>query len=220
MSEWAVLLGMWNWCPYPVKRQREVEVANIFQCSMLWENYTACNAQYVISHPCPHLYVGQQSVLFPYVEFSKKKVIPRHWFSALNFVYLKFEEYFMPFNKPAPQKSKKPDYGIDLINFNLSDDELTAFDQWLEKNIDQFHRTIVDVLVSEIKIGMSIDGINSCFICSFTPKNEHDINAGKCLCSRSDEWEEAFFMNVYKCKLFDEANDGKWEHRNHNRKRG
>lgn len=192
----------------------------IFEAAIAYRNRGVNNARYIPNRSCPPLYFNQQSQYFPYIEFSKHKRIPANWFDALAEIHIyieKMESLMPPLKK---KQNKRPDGMPEMINARLSDDELTGFDQWLAKEGKSFDQKYVDVLVSNIKIGMSIDGQNSCFICSFTPKDEDDLNHGKCLISRSEEWQEAFMMNYYKTTLFDEVDGGKWSERNNGRNRG
>jgi len=192
----------------------------IFQAATRYRSIPRPSTFYIPNCSCPQLYPAQQSRMFPWLEWTQTRRINSQWFDALAFVHIYMSERNNIMGNKNKKAQSRPEGMPEMVNRRLTDDELTAFDQWLGKNMKEFSQMYVDVLVNQIKIGMSIDAQNSCFICSFTPKGEKDENLGKCLISRSDEWQEAFMMNVYKQQLFAETNDGEWIDLNNNRTRG
>lgn len=119
-----------------------------------------------------------------------------------------------------PKKRSKPqnDNMPEMIGTKLSDVQLAEYDEWLTKNSKQFSKLYAGALLDSIKIGVSWDAYNNCFICSFTQKDEDNVNHGKCLLSRSMEWEDAVLLNVYKSEVVYQR--GEWIPLNNNDQRG
>lgn len=106
----------------------------------------------------------------------------------------------------------------EMLNCKLSDEELQQFDAWISEKHFKFDNLVGETLLNDIKIGVSWDAYNDCFVASLTPKGERDSNNGMCLLSRATTWQEAIAMSIFKHVVI--FGKGKWSKRNENNQRG
>lgn len=116
-------------------------------------------------------------------------------------------------NKPSSSDNMP-----EMISSKLTDDELGDFDKWLTKASPKIWELLTETLLNDTKLGVSWDAYNDCFIASFTGKGDRNINSGRCLMSRSSDWQEAIALNLYKNSEIYKG--GKWENRNADKQRG
>jgi len=183
---------------------------NIFTCAIRYSTEHEHRAFVIPSFEVPQLYPAQVSLMFPNIEFTRSAKASSRNANALIWLYLFLERLTIMSGKKLPKNSKRDDFGVEFINYRLSTEEKADYTEWLQKTKPEFERVFVDMLTAEIKVGFSIDAQRSCFICSVTPKGEKDVNSGKCMISRSDEYDEALFINLYKMELFNATNKGLW----------
>jgi hypothetical protein len=89
----------------------------------------------------------------------------------------------------------------EMVQFKLRPEELAEYETWTQRKGFSFDNILAEILLEGVKVGVSYDAYNDCFISSFTPKGDTHINAGSCLLSRSSTWQEAIALNVYKSQV-------------------
>lgn len=106
----------------------------------------------------------------------------------------------------------------EMIQFKLRPEELVEYEAWTQRKGFSFDTLFAETLLDGVKVGVSFDAYNDCFICSFTPRRDTHINAGSCLLSRSSTWQEAIALNCYKSQVI--FNNKKWVSRKEDDNRG
>lgn len=131
------------------------------------------------------------------IPFGKRSNFAFRWNLALRYLnYIqKLEKTYMPpkafrnnGNNPMPK----------FASVRLNESDKAAFDEWMDKRTKDFIQLQTDMLVSGWKLSVKADLENSCFIVSYTCGAEKHINYNVCVSSRSDDWEEAIWLNLYK----------------------
>lgn len=106
----------------------------------------------------------------------------------------------------APDRWQPPEF----ISARLSRDEKTQFRDWLLTVTHDVEELLLEYLAGSTKVTFSYDDKNDTYICTFVPKGDDHINAGKCLSSRAPDAFTAFMVNVFKDdQLFGRS---VWEH--------
>jgi len=86
----------------------------------------------------------------------------------------------------------------------LQDSDVDAFSNWMTGVTKDFSSGLLEVLEDSYRVTMKVDYNSNCHMCTFTQQDEKHHNHGLIIVSRSDEPEEAFWLNVYKIYvLFD-----------------
>ncbi len=132
--------------------------------------------------------------------FGKVNTFNRRWNLALRFyAYIeKLERNYMPrqaFN--SGKGSPMPTFA----NVRLSEQQKGDFQEWVDKNAKDFLQFQTDLLVEGWKLSIKADLQNACFMVSHTCGAEKHQNYNICLTSRSEDWEEALWMNIYKIRV-------------------
>lgn len=152
------------------------------------------------------------------LDLSRGRRPPLKELEALTYVYLQLELLLGGEFMARNNKSGNLDGMPEMVSSKLTDEELLAFDQWLPKNEKNIWRTLTEILLDDIKLGVSWDAYNDCFVSSFTGKGDRQTNTGRCLMSRSSDWQEAIAINIFK--HLEIYKRGKWENRNADKQRG
>lgn len=85
---------------------------------------------------------------------------------------------------------------MQFINFRFSASERDDFDKWMSHGDKVTLKAVHEVCQDDVRISLSWDAKNDCFICAMTGK-EDSLNAGKCLTVRGKTWERALFAAGY-----------------------
>lgn len=85
-----------------------------------------------------------------------------------------------------------------FADVTLGDAESDAFLSWMKSVKVDMPLQMQEMLQEGWKISLKADFENSCYICSLTMQEEDHINRDMVVTSRSDDHEEAFWLNVYK----------------------
>jgi hypothetical protein len=114
-----------------------------------------------------------------------------------------FEKYYnslMEFRQMAKNTKNNAQFRFttQFAAIRLSAEDKVSFQTWLAENGDDYGNFVVIAQNDGWKVGSRWDGVNDCFIHSFTMTDEDDRNANICVTSRSDNYFEAFFLNYYK----------------------
>lgn len=106
----------------------------------------------------------------------------------------------MPTAKSMTRKhgTGKWDRAVGFADVRLSHDQKEAFVTWLDAEKRTFPSALEAVLSAGYRVTLAMDFENACIKCVWTQQDPKDVNHDLVLTSRSDEWEEAFWMNVYK----------------------
>lgn len=129
--------------------------------------------------------------------FGKRNIFARRWNLALRYLrYIsQMEHDYMP---PKAYNNGKGSPMPVFANVRLAESDKEAFSEWCEKKDRDFVEMQTRLLVEGWKLSIRADLENNCFIVSHTCGAEKHINANVCLTSRSEDWEEALWLNLYK----------------------
>mgnify|MGYP005619574991 CR=1 FL=1 len=109
-------------------------------------------------------------------------------------------------------------FKVEFIEFRLESSDEKAFTAWYKANSERMDELVADLLADNYKLGLSPDFENQCIIISLTCKAEKHPNSGKCFTSRSDTWEDALWLTLYKHYAL--SPDGVWPDRKSQRSWG
>lgn len=85
-----------------------------------------------------------------------------------------------------------------FINIRLDDEQKSSFLAWFEDNTQTISRLLEDALGEGIKHGLSYDGKNQCFICTFTGALVFGSTERYVSTSRAATMLEAIALAVWK----------------------
>lgn len=103
--------------------------------------------------------------------------------------------FAMPRKNHTPNNAWSPP---EFISARLSRDEKNQFREWLPTVTMDVEAIMLEYLSASTKVTFSWDEKNDTYICTFVPKGDDHINAGKCLSSRGPDAWTAFLVNVFK----------------------
>ena len=132
---------------------------------------------------------------------AKHRRFNMEWIDGLQYVHLQIS--LVEMEMPKPKRNRSFDRGDmpEMIGFKLDIEELIQFDAWVKQKDFNYRAMLEETLLSGVKVGVSWDAYNDCFIASFTPKDDEHPNKGLCLLSRSSDWEEAIALNLFKASV-------------------
>jgi hypothetical protein len=85
-----------------------------------------------------------------------------------------------------------------FINLKLDDEAKVIFGAWAEFNRDNLWVMVDDVLGAGMKLGLSYDRENSCYILTFTGALVGGSNERYCMTTRASTLSEVFELAVWK----------------------
>lgn len=170
-------------------------------------------------HPAPEFFKTHVEYnLIHYLEKSGNARFIADTYGALDYVYTTLDTFIPEGMLTMPKNRQSNDTMPEMISSKLTDEELAQFDDWQAKNAKKVWDLLTSEMLDGVRVGVSWDGYNDCFIASFTGKGDKNVNTGRCLMSRSQDWQEAIAMNVFKhVEIY---RRGKWENRNAEKQRG
>lgn len=87
---------------------------------------------------------------------------------------------------------------VQFVNLKLDASQKKQFSQWVEQLGDKIDDECGIFISNGWKTSHTWDRDNACFIASSTNVEPDDINFQYCITSRSSEWLEAVYLNVFK----------------------
>ena len=81
---------------------------------------------------------------------------------------------------------------------NLTEADKDAFSSWLTNVAEDFGSALTRVLEDLYRVTLKVDVNNNCYMCTWTQQDFKHRNANLTIISRSDDPEEAFWLNIYK----------------------
>jgi len=188
-------------------------MGTIFTCANTWRNRDQSDGTFYYPATPPPMYRNQHSLQFPFLELSKRRTIPEDWFDALCYIYAETTVFYEVIRMRPANWNKNSKTEFKFVNYRLDNTEADEYAAWMEKSKRDFMSDFPNLLISEMKVGFGIDAQNSCFICSFTDKASKSKNQDSCLTSRSNEWEESYYLNLFKLELFNANYGGVWRNK-------
>lgn len=94
---------------------------------------------------------------------------------------------------------------VSYADVRLSSADKDAFLNWTKGVSQDFSTALTMVLDESYRVTFKYDYNNSCHVCTFTQQDNKHHNRGLAIMSRSDEPEEAFWLNVYKVHVLYEG---------------
>lgn len=85
-----------------------------------------------------------------------------------------------------------------FINVRLDEDQKEAFGLWFASGDVNITNEIDDLLGQGMKVGLSYDEENECYICTFTGRLLDDFEHRYCSTSRAGTLPEVLALSVYK----------------------
>ena len=89
----------------------------------------------------------------------------------------------------------------DTVNYaevRLTQSDRDAFLNWMQGVKEDLSTGLLRILDSSSRVTFKFDYHNACHMCTWSQQDTKDVNAGLTIISRSDDPEEAFWLNVYK----------------------
>jgi hypothetical protein len=80
----------------------------------------------------------------------------------------------------------------------LQEADQDAFSNWMTGVSKDFCEGLREVLEDSYRVTLKVDYTASCHMCTFTQQDAKHHNHNLIIVSRSDDPEEAFWLNVYK----------------------
>jgi len=105
-------------------------------------------------------------------------------------------EYFAMPQKARQTKEWSSDFSFAQIR--LTEQQVDSFHNWLTELKPDFFETATRMALAGYKFSLSADLENDCFIASYTQRGAGHIHNTVTVSSRSNDWEEAFWLSVYK----------------------
>jgi len=97
---------------------------------------------------------------------------------------------------------------IEFVDLRLDAVQKEEFVQWKKALGEDSYSAITDLVGTGHKLSLTWDDNGNCFIASFTCRDERNVNTGKCITSRSDDWYEAALLGVFKATVI--FKNGAW----------
>ena len=107
----------------------------------------------------------------------------------------------MPRNSGRSEKSgpsSRADYNVSYAAVILSNGDKDVFSKWLTSVAEDFSSSLMRVLEDLYRVTIKVDVNNNCYMCTWTQQDAKHHNGNLTIISRSDDPEEAFWLNVYK----------------------
>lgn len=87
---------------------------------------------------------------------------------------------------------------IEFVQISLDKDAEKAFHKWKTDHEQTCVSDLGNFIAEEMKLGITWDTSNNCFIASATCKDAKSPNLDRCVTARSDDWLEALMLLVFK----------------------
>ena len=113
----------------------------------------------------------------------------------------------IPRSKYGADPSEEPDWG-GYINIKIDAETKAKYAAWVEGDGSAFWSLLEDTLSEGMKYGLSYDHENDCYIATFTGCGVVGFNSRYCLSARSDRFEDATALLVFKHAIICEGNWG------------
>jgi len=109
----------------------------------------------------------------------------------------KFDKSSMPLPKPKYFCASNAPWG-GFINIRMTEDLKERFFAWYDENANQVFALMIDMQAAGLKLTMSYDDENSCFIVTVTGALLADYPDRYCVTSRSGEQMQALALAEWK----------------------
>ncbi len=103
-----------------------------------------------------------------------------------------------------PIKARNPvsQFGdFTFAQIRLTEQQAEEFHAWITELKPDFFEHAREFALHGYKFSLTYDEANTCFIASYTQKASGHVHTGVTVSSRSDDWEEAFWLTVYKISV-------------------
>lgn len=99
-----------------------------------------------------------------------------------------------------PRRAKSDDEWAGFVPCELSDDGREAWEVWNSGSVGNLSRSVDDVLATGLKLTMTYDGANQCYVASFSgrPDSAGGVAFNGILTGRAGTFEDALSVLVYK----------------------
>lgn len=97
----------------------------------------------------------------------------------------------------APREPGEVEWG-GFVNVRMSEEDKAKYHAWVTGEGSDFWVRLEDYLSQGMKYGLSWDGENDCFIATFTGCGVSSSASRYCLTARSDRFEDATALLVFK----------------------
>lgn len=108
-------------------------------------------------------------------------------------------------SKPVETSVSLPQFYINttadwggFINIKVTDDEKTAFEAWFVLHRQECLAALDDLMGEGMKIALSFDHENECYICSFTGRGWESSTHRWCMTTRAGTFDEVIGLALYK----------------------
>jgi hypothetical protein len=119
--------------------------------------------------------------------------------------------YYLPhisFCVDMEDKMAKQNNDFNLIDYRLTDEELAAFDAWVQKKAANPTQILTELAASDYKVSLTFVENSEAWCCTVTGKENAKFNSKCSLTSWADEPLEALYMGAFKVAII--FNGGKW----------
>lgn len=97
-----------------------------------------------------------------------------------------------------PRNNRRDYTPPSFVHFKLESAQATEYDNWEKANNSRVASLVEDLLADNYKLSVSPDFENSCTIVTIICKSEDGPNANSCFSTRSETWEDALTLALYK----------------------
>jgi len=121
------------------------------------------------------------------------------WLSfAITKAVLTMEDAAMPV---SARNNKSQDFGFQFAQIRLNTEQRDEFYDWTKSFKTSVAECMAEMALSGYKFSLSADIENECFIASYTQRKPGHVHMNITVSSRSDDWEEAYWLTFYKIKV-------------------